>query len=43
VPVIFGGIFDVPGKKEKIADLESKMGSNGFWDDQESANKVVTE
>jgi peptide chain release factor 2 len=37
-----GGIFDVPKRQENIAELEGKMGENGFWDNQESANKIVT-
>ena len=42
-PGISGGIFDVPKRQETIAELEARMGENDFWDDQESANKTVTE
>lgn len=40
---IYGGIFDVAKRQETIAELESRMGHNDFWDDQGSANKIVTE
>jgi peptide chain release factor 2 len=40
---IYGGIFDVPGRQQQIAEQEQKMGVEGFWDNQESANKIVTE
>ena len=42
-PGIYGGIFDVPKRQETIAELEARMGENDFWDEQESANKTVTE
>lgn len=35
--------FDVARKKEKIAELEYKMGEPAFWDDTEKAQKVSTE
>ncbi|TCS77167.1 peptide chain release factor 2 [Pectinatus cerevisiiphilus] len=35
--------FDVAHKKEKIAELEYKMGEPAFWDDSEKAQKVSTE
>lgn len=43
MPVIFGGIFDVPKRQEEIVQLEARMSEPGFWDHQETANKVVTE
>lgn len=42
-PDTFGGIFDVPKRQQTIAQLEERMSQQGFWDHQESANKVVTE
>jgi peptide chain release factor 2 len=42
-PGTFGGIFDVPKRQENIAALEDKMAQEGFWDNQEAANKIVTE
>ena len=39
----YGGFFDIPKKKEKINELETKMNSTDFWNDVESANKVVSE
>ena len=41
--VIFGGIFDVEGKQASIASMEATMAEPGFWDDQEKAQKTVTE
>lgn len=35
--------FDVARKKEKIAELEYKMGEPAFWDDAENAQKLSTE
>ncbi|NBD37870.1 MAG: peptide chain release factor 2 [Verrucomicrobia bacterium] len=35
--------LDVPKRQETIAELEARMGENDFWDEQESANKTVTE
>ena len=42
-PVTFGGTFDVPKRQEKIAEMEQTMAGEGFWDNQEAANKIVTE
>lgn len=41
--VICGGIFDVDNKRIKIAALEGKMAEPGFWDNQESAQKTVSD
>ena len=38
-----GGFFDIPKKKDRINELETKMNSSDFWNDVESANKVVSE
>ena len=39
----YGGFFDIPKKKDRINELETKMNSSDFWNDVESANKVVSE
>jgi len=36
-------VFDYPAKKEEIAAIEAKMGSPGFWDNQERAQATVAE
>ena len=38
----YGGFFDIPKKKEKIIELENTMNSSDFWNDVDSANKVVS-
>ncbi len=40
---ISGGIFDVPGRQQKIGDLEAAMGEPTFWDKQGQANRTATE
>jgi len=35
--------LDVPGKQARIAELEGKMGEQGFWDSQQAAQKVIQE
>lgn len=40
---ICGGIFDLAVKEEKVAELEKAMEASSFWDDQESAQKVIAE
>lgn len=42
-PDTCGGIFDVDKKKIEIAQLEEQMGSEGFWNDQKAAQKVIGE
>jgi peptide chain release factor 2 len=39
----FGGIFDVPGKSERIAELEAIAGGGGFWNDQDKARILMKE
>ena len=41
--MIYGGHFDILGKKERIKELESISLQNDFWSDQENANKVIDE
>lgn len=36
-----GGIFDAPAKQLELDDSEKLIAAPGFWDDQESAQKVV--
>lgn len=36
-----GGIFDIDNKRERLAELESRMTGESFWNDQESAQTVV--
>ena len=36
-----GGFFDVPAKEKQLNELEEKIASAGFWDDQASAQGVV--
>ncbi|TCP52241.1 peptide chain release factor 2 (bRF-2) [Tumebacillus sp. BK434] len=38
-----GGLFDLPAKKQRIAALEEMMSAPAFWDDQEAAQKVISE
>ncbi|MCS1352227.1 peptide chain release factor 2 [Mechercharimyces sp. CAU 1602] len=37
------GSLDLDQKKVRIQELEEKMSSPGFWDDQETAQKVIQE
>jgi len=41
--MIYGGCFDIPTKKNRLEELEKIMNSANFWDNQESANKVLSE
>jgi peptide chain release factor 2 len=38
-----GGLFDLDAKEERIQVLEEQMAMPGFWDNQESAQKVISE
>jgi peptide chain release factor 2 len=38
-----GGVFDLPGKAERAAELESETGESGFWSDQQLAQKKMQE
>ena len=38
-----GGLFDLDLKKEQIADYEVKMSAPDFWDDNERAQKLISE
>ncbi len=39
----FGGLFDIDRKREDIQELESRIAGPGFWDDQETAQRVLKE
>ena len=38
-----GGVFDIPGKIERIAELDQRIQQPDFWDDPQSAQKVMQE
>lgn len=38
-----GGIFNLAVKEERVKELEAEMAKNEFWDNQESAQKVIAE
>jgi len=38
-----GNIFDVARKEKRIVDLEEKLASDGFWDEPQTAGKVMKE
>ncbi len=39
----YGGFFDLPAKRAKIAALEAKMAESSFWDNRDKAQRVVSE
>jgi len=41
--MIYGGHFDIVGKKEKINELENKSMQSDFWSDTEAAQKIIDE
>lgn len=38
-----GGPFDLEGKQSRVNELESQMSDATFWDDQDQAQKVISE
>lgn len=38
-----GGVFDISGKSERIKELETRIQQPDFWDDPQSAQKVMQE
>jgi peptide chain release factor 2 len=38
-----GGLFDLEGRRAILAELERRMGEEGFWNDPETASKVSKE
>ena len=43
VLMIYEVIFDIDKRQQKIQELEKKTAEDGFWNDQESAQKVLKE
>ena len=43
MPVISGGIFDGDTKLKRIAELEARMATADFWNDQSAAQTVINE
>ncbi len=41
--MIYGGHFDILGKKDKISELENVTMGSDFWNDTEFANKTINE
>jgi peptide chain release factor 2 len=41
--IISGGIFDITGKKERIAEIETMSTAPNFWNDNEKAQTVLKE
>ena len=39
----YGGIFEIPEKLNRIAELEKRMAAPGFWDDHDAAREVIGE
>lgn len=38
-----GGVFDIAGKAERIAELDARIAEPGFWSEQQSAQKTMQE
>ena len=38
-----GGIFDIDGKRRRIAELEARAGEPDFWNDSDKAQAVLKE
>lgn len=38
-----GGIFDIASKEARVKELEMQMEAPGFWDDNERAQKLISE
>jgi peptide chain release factor 2 len=38
-----GGIFDIPGKEQRLVALDAEMGAPAFWDDNRRAQELVRE
>ncbi len=39
----FGGIFDVPGKEQRLAAIDTEMAAPAFWDDNRRAQELIRE
>ncbi len=40
---LLGGFFDLPGKRERIAVIQTEMSAPTFWEQSNQANKLVKE
>lgn len=40
---ICGGVFDIPKKEQRQAELDAVMAESSFWNDADSAQKVISE
>ncbi|RMD87701.1 MAG: peptide chain release factor 2 [Candidatus Dadabacteria bacterium] len=38
-----GGFFDIPAKRSRLEDLESKVQDSSFWEDQDRAKQILKE
>src|SRR5260370_37428412 len=38
-----GGIFDIPGKEQRLAALDTEMASPAFWADNRRAQELIRE
>src|SRR5260370_41390891 len=38
-----GGIFDIPGKEQRLAALDTEMASPAFWEDNRRAQELIRE
>ena len=41
--IIYGVYFDIDSKKKRIKELEDLMTDDGFWNDVENSNLVISE
>ncbi|MFQ5646912.1 MAG: PCRF domain-containing protein, partial [bacterium] len=40
---MYGGVFDLAGKKEHLVELEKELSRDGLWDDPQAAGKLLQE
>lgn len=41
--MLLGGLFDLEGRKKKIASLENETMKDGFWNDKQKSSKTIRE
>ena len=41
--MIYGGLFDIDGKEQRLGDIAQLETSSGFWDDNQTASKIQKE
>ncbi|RPH82591.1 MAG: PCRF domain-containing protein, partial [Candidatus Rokuibacteriota bacterium] len=39
----FGGIFDLPAKEQRLAQLDIELAAPAFWDDNRRAQELIRE